>query len=128
MFSVIVTAVPILVAVMIAPGASATRAAAATIVATHPGYDDGTPLVCEATRIKNSTATPDFLVVSYLTSAYVQASYRRHGIMTALVTQCQADARHHGLTVLLLSPMTASRRLYERCGFQVAPYLEWETR
>lgn len=48
--------------------------------------------------------------------------------MTALVTQCQADARHHGLTVLLLSPTTASRRLYERCGFQVAPYLEWETR
>ena len=64
MFSVIVTAVPIVVAVMIAPGASATRAAAATIVATHPGYDDGTPLVCEATRIKNSTATPDFLVAS----------------------------------------------------------------
>ena len=67
-------------------------------------------------KVPTATGTP---TIGYLTSAYVQASYRRHGIMTALVTQCQADARHHGLTVLLLSPMTASRRLYERCGFQV---------
>ena len=26
-----------------------------TLVAKHPGYDDGTPLVCRATRIGNTT-------------------------------------------------------------------------
>ncbi len=60
-------------------------------------------------------------------SVYIDPSWRRRGIGTAVITEASRLARHLGCTGLLASPWnSASAAFFSRCGFARVSGVGWE--
>ena len=54
----------------------------------------------------------------YILNVYVEPDRRKHGIATALMKACEAEARRRSLAFAILHPTKQARSIYERLGWQ----------